>query len=188
MATIMPRVRHGMSKGLCMRSKTALRNFQLDNKGSISLYDNAACFSNRVAVLDSFKLLGAPIDAPIPILYPRDVFFLHDRQSSKDARQVLRELQQKPIGLRPAEIKEVEHDEKGETTEACILYYPPDRDPNPILETGLEIGNLEICCWSWLKNGCTSWNFCGEGVPKHVLLFKGWTIVDGRNPKQPPGM
>lgn len=89
---------------------------------------------------------GPPIDAPIPILYPRDVFFLHDRQSSKDARQVLRELQQKPIGLRPAEIKEVEHDEKGETTEACILYYPPDRDPNPILETGLEIGNLQICC------------------------------------------
>ena len=34
----------------------------------------------------------------------------------------------------------------------------------------------------WLKNGCTSWNFCGEGVPKHVLLFKAWTIVDGRNP------
>ena len=59
---------------------------------------------------------------------------LYWKQSSKDARQVLRELQQKPIGLRPAEIKEVEHDEKGETTEACILYYPPDRDPNPILD------------------------------------------------------
>ena len=89
----------------------------------------------------------ALIDALIPILYPRDVFFLHDRQSSADARKVLRELQM--LGLRPPEeIEEVEHDEKGETTEACILYYPPDRDPNPILETGLEIGNLQICCWS----------------------------------------
>ncbi len=101
-------------------------------------------------IMLQFSLIGLSFGIPSnfswgPLLMPPYPSFIHvmciDRQSSTDARQVLREL--RTIGLRPAEIEEVEHDEKGETSEACILYYPPDRDPNPILETGLENWKFE---------------------------------------------
>ena len=110
----------------------------------ISILAFVPSFSSMIML--QFSLIGLSFGIPSNFSWgPPYPSFIHvmciDRQSSTDARQVLREL--RTIGLRPAEIEEVEHDEKGETSEACILYYPPDRDPNPILETGLENWKFE---------------------------------------------